>query len=90
MAGQTQTLKIKCPYCGWVHRITIQVKAGHVEVVAGPVEVIKDLSAKLKELFKDREQEEANLWIAMPPCPNVDPICNKVYEANLRTGETRR
>ena len=90
MAEATQILRIKCPHCGWVRRITIHVNAGKVDVVAGPENLVLEMKEKLKNLFADRELDELNAWIALPPCPNLDPPCGKIYEYNVRTGETRK
>ncbi len=94
MSSQKQTLKIKCPHCGWVRTMTINVQAGQTEVVAGPrdwvrgaSEAIRAAVEKFKTMLDDPELKAANAWLPMPACPNVD--CGKTYEYNIHTRETR-
>ena len=94
MATTTQVIKMKCPHCGWVRRIEIDVEAGQTDVIAGIGDFFKRLSAtwreKIQPLLKDRQLDEANAWLPMPPCPNPEPACGKTYEYNIYSGETRK
>lgn len=83
----TQILKPKCPHCGWIRTITVEVESGDNIVIRGLSDQWKATTDKLKEIFKDRQLKEANAWIDMPACPN--PKCGKTYQYNKQTGETR-
>ena len=85
----TQTLRIKCPHCGWIRKIELDVPAGRSDIVAGTGDFLQrlgqDWREKIKEARKDRELDEANNWLPMPDCPN----CEKPYEYNVETRQTR-
>ena len=75
-----QTYKPKCPYCGWIRAIELNVEGDTVEVVKG---IVEDIQAFVDQ-FKNRR--ETGQWIDMPPCPN----CKRVHQYNPDTGEARR
>lgn len=92
MAASKQTLKIKCPHCGWVRRIEIEVEGEAVQVTLGLADGVRSASAALqqaaqkwRELLADVELGEANAWLPMPDCPH----CRRPYEYNVQSGEVR-
>lgn len=86
MAKTTQQRKIKCPHCGWIRTMTIEVDDKGAIVVRGG-EALTDAGQRIKDMLSDAALTEANAWIDMPKCPNPD--CQKVYQYNVRTGNTR-
>ena len=95
MPTSQQIRKIKCPYCGWIRKMTIQVEGNETIITAGIGDVMRGISEELqkpldaiKRKLEDKELDEANAWIDTPACPNPD--CNKVYKYNVQTGETKK
>lgn len=94
MAEAIQVRKIKCPHCGWERKMEVKVDGNQYDVAAGGdrlrgvSDALQAAFEKIKERLNDRELDEANAWIEMPACPN--PPCNKPYEYNVRSGETRK
>ncbi len=94
MSTSQQIRKIKCPHCGWIRKMTIQVDGTEIVIYAGPIDVMRGTSEELqkaldaiKRKLEDKELDEANAWNDMPACPNPD--CQKVYKYNVQTGETK-
>ena len=94
MPTSQQIRIIKCPYCGWIRKMAIQVDGTEIVITAGIGDVMRGISEALqkaldaiKSKFEDTELNEANAWIDMPACPNPD--CEKVYKYNVQTGETK-
>ena len=91
METTKQVVSMKCPHCGWVRKIELDVEDGRASAVmgAGVKDFFKGLPAfwqdKIKALIKDRQLDETNDWLPMPNCPH----CDKPYEYNVRTGQTR-
>lgn len=87
MVNQAHDRKIKCPHCGWIRTVPVQVieSAGTTDVVRGVEKIIKDIGEKIKSTLSDAQMNEANAWIDIPKCPN----CNNTYQYNTRTSETR-
>lgn len=86
MANGVQTLKIKCPHCGWIRSVTVDVDDTGAPVIAGVVDEAKKLADRWRDLLTDHELDQANAWLDMPACPN----CRKVYQYNVKTGEVRK
>ncbi len=85
MADKTQTHKIKCPHCGWVRSMIIDVDDVDTIVVRGVLDPVGDLAKRLKDALTDTALTEANAWMDMPACSH----CQKVYQYNLKTGEVK-
>ncbi len=75
-----QIYKPKCPYCGWVRHIELNVEGDAVTVVKGIVEKVEAFVANFKK------RKETACWVDMPPCPK----CDRTYQFNPDTGETRK
>jgi hypothetical protein len=75
-----QIHKVKCPYCGWIRHIELDVEGDQVTVVKGIAEKVEAFLANFKN------QGEAEGWVDMPPCPH----CDRPYQYNPDTGETRK
>lgn len=86
MADNIQTLKIKCPHCGWIRSVTVDVDDVGAPVIAGVLDEAKKLASRWKDLLVDRTLDQANAWLDMPACPH----CRKVYQYNVKTGEVRK
>ena len=91
MTDQEQVKRIKCPYCGWIRKITIPAKgkiiADAVQGIRGRVsETLKDVAARINAMLADPQLEAANAWMDMPACPH----CQNVYRYNVRTGEVAK
>ena len=94
MPPSQQIRKIKCPHCGWIRKMTIQIEGTEVIITAEIGDVMRGTSEELQKAFdaikrklEDTELNEANAWNDMPACPNPD--CQKVYKYNVQTGETK-
>ncbi len=94
MPTSQQIRKIKCPHCGWIRRMTIQVEdnevivtAGYSDWIGGASEALQKVLADTKGMLEDMELNEPNAWIDMPACPNPD--CGKMYQFNMRTSDTK-
>ena len=94
MPTSQQIRKIKCPHCGWIRRMTIQVEGTEIVITAGIGDVMRGISEELRKVLdaikrklEDKELDEANAWIDMPACPNPD--CKKLYKYNVQNGETK-
>lgn len=85
MTSQTQTRKIKCPHCGWVRTLTIEVNDTGDIVVRGLGDTLKDFASQVKNFIADAQLTEANAWIDAPACPH----CSNTYQYNTHTGLTR-
>ncbi len=85
MTGNESIRKIKCPHCGWVRRMKLDAASGQGYGVLGVQEDLEKLVARLRELIRDPELEEANAWLSMPACPH----CQRTYEYNVRTEAAR-
>ena len=93
MPTNRQTAKIKCPHCGWIRTMTIQVEDNQVDVYAGFSVMLRSVNKelqeaarKLRDMLADKALNEANAWLPMPPCPNPEPACGKTYEYNIYSG----
>ena len=84
MAERQQLREIKCPHCGWIRKVPVNVI---VEEGSGTPEqgILEEIGRKIGEMRPNTTLDEANAWIDMPPCPH----CKNVYQYNVRTGETR-
>ena len=84
-----QIVKPKCPHCGFIRRIELDIEAGKVDLPAGIQEFVNALNQnwqeKIKPLLEGRHEFESGNWLPMPPCPE----CSKPYEYNVVTQETR-
>ncbi|HYN90120.1 MAG TPA: hypothetical protein VER55_16415 [Ardenticatenaceae bacterium] len=85
MADQQQIRKIKCPHCGWVVSVPIDVIVDEsmADVTKGPIDSLKQAAARIRALLANPSLDPANDVIDMPACPN----CRRVYRYNVRTGE---
>jgi hypothetical protein len=88
-----EIIKVKCPHCGWVRKIELDVEIGRAEVARGESaspeaffsQLSQDWQKKIKGLLKDGEPDPENDWLPQPPCSS----CGKPYEYNVKTGERR-
>ena len=75
----TQIYQMKCPFDGWVRRITLNIEGNNVEVVKG-------LNENIETFIKSyRNRQECDSWSDIPACPK----CDTPYQYNWKTGETR-
>ena len=93
MTESVQIVRVKCPHCGYIRKIEIDVEGGEVYIVAGVeakrgnlLESLAPYLEKIKQFGTDRELEAALAWWPMPDCPQ----CDRPYEFNYRTKETRK
>ncbi len=75
-----QIYEPKCPYCGWIRHIEMDIDADEVSVVKGIAEDVRAFMTRF-----DQRHETEN-WMDMPPCTN----CEKTYQFNPDTGATRK
>jgi hypothetical protein len=88
-----QIIKVKCPHCGWVRKIELDVEIGRAEVARGESasaaaffsQLSQTWKEKIQALLKDSEPDPENDWLPLPPCPS----CGKAYEYNVKTGKCR-
>ncbi len=92
MTTNQQVVKIKCPHCGWVRRMKLDLESGQEDVACGLDdagralhETLQNTLKKIQALLANPAPDEANAWLPMPKCPN----CGQAYEYNIHTGETR-
>ncbi len=85
MTTNQQIVKMKCPHCGWVRRMKLDVEAGQADVVRGQGEALRDTLRKIQGMLANPKLEEAEAWLPVPKCPN----CGQGYEYNIITGKTR-
>ena len=92
-----EIIKVKCPHCGWVRKIELDLEIGKAEpakdllagaslAVAGfASRLSKHWQEKIEPLLKERPPDPENDWLPLPPCSS----CEKPYEYNVKTGERR-
>lgn len=81
--------EIVCPNCGNVYKIskTSFKTETLTSVVQGEGDERNSMLVLLRSLFgNDKELNDANTWVDMPPCI----ICSNVYQYNYETKETRK
>ncbi len=85
MSAQSQVRKIKCPYCGWIRSIPVDIVADESmgSAVRGLGEALRGVAERIRAAMADSQLDEANAWLDMPKCPH----CGNVYRYNVRTGE---
>lgn len=83
-----QTLKIKCPHCGWVRSWDVQANedVGEATIVRNLGEDFKQVMEKFKQWASGSGLEAANAWVDMT-CPNPD--CRKPYRYNVQSREVK-
>ena len=88
MADREQVKKLKCPYCGWIRTVHVNVIEDELMATAvqGMSDALKAAAERIKTLLADTRLDEANAWVDMPKCPH----CENVYRYNVRTGEVAK
>ena len=93
MSVQKQVVKVKCPHCGFIHKLYIDAEVGKADALASADtlavqmnESFQKIAERIKDLLSDKELMEANSWIGMPPCSH----CEQSYELNIHTHKTRQ
>ena len=86
MSTYGQTVKIKCPHCGWIRRINTRVVEDEslADVTRGVGEVIRDIARRVQAALAS--PVESTGWIDIPACPH----CDNPYQYNVHTGEVRK
>lgn len=80
---------IVCPTCGNIQKIskTSFATESLTSVIQSEEDEKNSILVYLTSLFgKDKELNDANTWLDMPPCV----ICRNVYQYNYATKETRK
>jgi hypothetical protein len=82
-----QNIKIKCPHCGWIRNLDKRTYEDTVMtfVTRGIREDILKLIESAKSSFAMDSIDEANAWVDFR-CSH----CQKTYQYNAKTGETRQ
>jgi RNase P subunit RPR2 len=87
MNEREQTIKMKCPHCGWIRSLSLAIEEdSFTDVVRGPIDELKKAAARIKAALTDSKLNEANERLDMPKCSN----CGNVYRYNLRTREVSK
>lgn len=83
-----QTLKIKCPHCGWARSLDVGAyeDSGEATVVRGVGDDLFQVMAKFKEWAMQSDLNDANAWVDLK-CPYTE--CRKTYRFNVKTREVK-
>jgi hypothetical protein len=83
-----QTIKIKCPHCGWIRKVDVQAieDSGATSIVQGPIDELRKVAESIRSFLTSNALSEANAWIDMPACPN----CQNTYLYNVKTREVKK
>ena len=97
MSEQSQTIKIKCPHCGWIRKVEVQVVVDPAtkevtasinptatRVAAGETrDTLHEIARQIEAALAGPELAEADAWLELAACPH----CGKTYRYNVSTGE---
>ena len=89
MSTEESPHKIKCPHCGWIQVVSVDVLVADestVTVVRGLGDALRSVMEKIRAVADDQDVDEASAWIDMPACPH----CGNVYRYNVQTKAVER
>lgn len=80
-----QIIKIKCPYCGLIQSINIQMyhELGATDITRGIGNELRNIVTRIKSILDSKDINDTGAWLDMPPCSH----CGKSYRYNVRTYE---
>ncbi|MBN1873782.1 MAG: hypothetical protein JXA33_06100 [Anaerolineae bacterium] len=78
------TVKIKCPHCGWVRDLNLEViQSEEADIITELGDNLRHITDDLRSTLASSPLDTGNAWIDLPACPH----CDHEYRYNINTGE---